>query len=208
MKKILITAALLMIPFAALAQGYNTTGGYGNALLNSRGAMYIDQDSLKPTYSYTASDITPVATATDVITISGSASKVIRIKSVCLGGVATAASVYDLYIYKRTTANTGGTSTNPTPVQFDSNDAAPSATVSLYTANATLGTGVLVSGGHIALVNATTPAAQLLQNCWEFGRGEEKPTLRGVAQSLAIGHGGGAVPSGANIYYTVQWTED
>jgi hypothetical protein len=210
MKRIIAVSALLaLFSGAALADNaFNTTGGYGGVLIDTKGAAYVNQDSLSPTYAYTATDVTPVATATDVVVIAGSATKTIRIKSVCIGGTATAASVYDVYLYKRTVADTGGTATNPVPVQFDSNSSAAASTVSLYTANPTVGTGVLISGSKMVLVNGATPAAQNLQNCWDFGRGGSKPILRGVAQSLAISHNGAAVPSGASIYYTVTWTED
>lgn len=211
MKRILAALALFAFtPAVVFAVPYTTVGGYGSGVLDSSGAAYVNTDSLRATYSYTATDITPVATATDVVTLTGSATKVIRISQVCVGGSATAASSYDVYLYKRTTADTGGTSTNPTAVQYDSNDAASSSTVTLYTANpATLGTTAsAVRGQHLVLINGGTPASQAFSTCWNFGLGEEKPTLRGATQQFAINHGGGAVPAGASVYYTIEWTEE
>lgn len=212
MKRILAFSALLaLFSGAALADNaFNTTGGYGNPILDARGAGYVSVDGLRATYSYVASDITPVATATDVVVITGSATKTVRISRVCFGGSATAASIYDVYMYKRTVADTGGTATNPTPTQHDSNDAAASAVVSLYTANPTVGTGTLIRGSKTFLINGATPVGGTPLTCWDFGIGVERPTLRGVAQQFAINHGAGAqaVPAGASVYYNVEWTEE
>lgn len=208
MNKFLAFLAILLVPAVAIAVPYTTTGGYGNPVLDTAGASYVNVDGLRATYSYTAVDITPVATATDIITLTGSATKVIKVSQVCVGGSATAASVYDTYLYKRTTADTGGTSTNPTPAQHDSLDSAATGTVSLYTANPTTGTGVIVRAQHVVLVNGGTPGSQALLSCWSFGSGAEKPTLRGVAQQFAINHGGAAVPAGSSIYYSIEWTEE
>lgn len=208
-KKALVIGALaILTPASVIAVPYTTTGGYGNPVLDSAGASYVNTDGIKATYAYTATDITPVATATDVVVIGGSATKTIRISSVCVGGTATAASIYDTYNYMRTTADTGGTATNPTPVKYDSQDGTAAATVSLYTANPTTGTGSVIKAAKVALVNATTPGSQLANTCWVFGNGEERPILRGVAQQFAIGHNGAAVPAGASIYYSIEWTEE
>jgi hypothetical protein len=211
MKKIYLAAALASaMPSAALAQVYQTTGGYGSAVLDQRGAAFVNTDGLKATYSYNAIDVTPVATATDVLVITGSATKTVRISQVCAGGTATAASIYDLYLYKRTTADTGGTSTAPVPAQHDSNDPAATATIALYTANpSALGTsGTPIRAGHFTLINATTPSAGQNFSCWIFGEGEEKVVLRGTSQQLAINHAGGAVPAGANLYYMIEFQEE
>jgi hypothetical protein len=210
MKRILATiAVVLAAPAVAMAAAFSTTGGYGNAVIDSSGAGYSDTEGLKPTYSYQSATLTPVATATDVVTLTGSASKTIRVTKVCASGIATAASVYDIFLIKRTTADTGGTSTTPTPVQHDSNDAAASGTINLYTANPTLGTGIAVRGSHMILANASTPAWQVTPTCWQFGdSADEKVALRGVAQQFAINHGGAAVPTGASVMYTIEWVSE
>ena len=141
--------------------------------------------------------------------MSGSASKVIRVTKVSVVGTATAASIYDHYIVKRTTANTGGTSTTKTAAQSDSNDAAQTATLSLYTANPTTGTGVTVEGNKTYLSASATPGAAALPYVYTFGtRNDKAIVLRGTAESLAINFGGQAVPSGANLYLSIEWTED
>ena len=79
-----------------------------------------DLNYANKTYSAQINDITPAAAATDVITISGVAGKVIRVNRIELTGDATSNSILDFYLYKRTTLNTGGTSTYQLPAQHDS----------------------------------------------------------------------------------------
>jgi hypothetical protein len=164
----------------------------------------------RPTFHYVAADVTPVATATDVVVLSGAANKVIRVTKVVIVGTATAASIYDHYVYKRTAANTGGTSTTPTAAQSDSTDAAQTATLRLYSANpSALGTGALVEANKTYLSASATPGAAALPTIYTFGtRGDKAIVLRGTSESLAINFGGQAVPSGASLYISVEWTED
>lgn len=170
----------------------------------------ISNNGTRPTFKYVAQDITPVATATDVLVLSGSASKVIRVTKVSVVGTATAASIYDNYIIKRTAANTGGTSTIVTPAQSDSADAAATATLRLYTANpSALGTGIAVEGAKTYLSAGATPGAAALPHVYTFGtRNDKAIVLRGTGESLAFNFGGQAVPSGANLYLSIEWTED
>ena len=183
------------IPVAARADG-NVVG--------------ISTNGTRATFHYVAQDITPVATATDVLVLSGSATKVIRVTKVSVVGTATAASIYDNYIIKRTAANTGGTSTSVTPAQSDSADAAATATLKLYTANpSALGTGISVEGAKTYLSAGVTPGAAALPHVYTFGaRNDKAIVLRGTGESLAFNFGGQAVPTGANLYLSIEWTED
>lgn len=170
----------------------------------------ISSNGTRPTFKYVAQDITPVATATDVLVLSGSATKVIRVTKVSVVGTATAASIYDNYIIKRTAANTGGTSTSVTPAQSDSADAAATATLKLYTANpSALGAGIAVEGAKTYLSAGATPGAAALPHVYTFGtRNDKAIVLRGTGESLAFNFGGQAVPSGASLYLSIEWTED
>ena len=163
------------------------------------------------TYAVTIKDITPVATATDVLQIIGSATKTISITSIRITADATAATELDFYLYKRTTANTGGTITNPAVVKYDSLNPTQSATVNLYSANpTTLGTGVLVSASQFIVPptagNSGIPIMPLLFN---FGSQTNQPViLRGTTESLTISLNGQAVPAGLGLYATIEWTEE
>lgn len=170
----------------------------------------ISSNGTRATFHYVAQDITPVATATDVLVLTGSATKVIRVTKLSIVGTATAASIYDHYIVKRTAANTGGTSTSVTPAQSDSTDAAQAATLRLYTANpSALGTGIAVEGAKTYLSAGATPGAAALPHVYTFGtRNDKAIVLRGTGESLAFNFGGQAVPAGANLYLSIEWTED
>ena len=161
-----------------------------------------------PTYRYRIADFTPVATATDVLTITGCANKTIQISQISIGGDATAASLYDIYLIKRVTANTGGTATNPAGVPSSSKNEPHQATITLYTGNPSgLGTGLNLDGDHIFLPAAATPVyAAPVEYNWGV-RGDEKPTLNGANESFCINFGGNAVPSGASLYLSIEWQE-
>lgn len=94
------------------------------SLLSIDALAYTDlittPNSARQTFSIQFADITPVATATDVITITGQTGKVIRINKLEVTGDATGVGVVDFYFYKRFTANTGGTSTSQLAVEHDS----------------------------------------------------------------------------------------
>ena len=174
------------------------------------GVLSTSTNGTRATFHYVAQDITPVATATDVVVLSGSASKVIRVTKISIVGTATAASIYDHYVIKRTAANTGGTSTSKTAAQSDSTDAAQTATLLLYTANpSALGTGISVEANKTYLAAGATPGAAALPIVYTFGtRNDKAIVLRGTAESIAINFGGQAVPSGASLYINIEWTED
>lgn len=164
-----------------------------------------------PTYSYRAADVSVAALATDVMTLSGAAGKVIRITKVGVSGSATAASLLDLYFGKRNTPDTGGTSTNPTPSIYYSIDPPAKGVITLYTANPTVGT---ISGGFegdiIFLPAAGTPTGSPTH--WERQyavMGDVKfPTLRSANESFAFSFGGQTIPAGAKFYFYIEWTED
>lgn len=162
------------------------------------------------TYAVTIKDITPVATATDVLQIIGSATKTIAITNIRITADATAATELDFYIYKRTTANTGGTVTNPAVVKYDSLNPTQSATVNLYSANpSALGTGVLVSASQfIVPPTATNGGIPIIPLLFSFGsQTSQCIILRGVNESLTISLNGQAISAGLGLYATIEWTE-
>lgn len=177
---------------------------------NDGSILCVSTNSPKPTFRYTAIDITPVATATDVLVLKGSATKIIRVTKASILGTATAASIYDLYLTKRTTANTGGTSTAPVATPSDTSDAAATATLALYTANpSALGTGLTLEASKVYLPAGSAPAGAATARDYIFGnRNDKAPVLRGVAESIAFNFAGAVVPNGASLYLSVEWTED
>lgn len=163
-------------------------------------------EGLQGTYAVSAVDVTPAATTTDVVTVYGSATKTVRVKSVTVSGVATTAGSMDVSLVKRTAANTEGTSTAPVIAKFDSTDAAATATVAQYSANASaLGAGVALATKKLNM--GVAGAGGVVS--FDFAtRNDKALILRGVAQGLAINLNGQAVPNGGKITYAVEWEED
>jgi hypothetical protein len=162
------------------------------------------------TYKYTSLGNTPAATPTDIFTISGSASKTIRITKIVVGGAASTAGDLNPIIVHRSTANTGGSPTNPTPVPRDAiADSTATATLALYTANpATTGT---VAGNwdscRLFLQVTTTGAPDVCS--FTYGVNDDQlPVLHGAGDYLAINFAGATLPSGAIVDIDVEWTED
>lgn len=166
---------------------------------------------LIPTYQVQVFDVIPAAAATDVLVLTGSATKVVKITRVKITAAASAAAGIDFYSYKRTTPNSGGTFTNPTPVKYDSLNSNPTAVPVLYSANpTTLGTGVMVAGTKYMI-----PGTQ--GNTWfpvvpvvvDYGtRNNEPIILRGVNESYSVSLRGQTVAAGTELYISIEWTEE
>lgn len=170
---------------------------YGNNLVRSYG-------TIRKTYS-SSFTFTPAATATDSIEIIGAASTSIQITKIIIGGIATAASALAASLIRRSTLDSGGTSTNQTIAKHEVTDANSAITIKLYSANPTVGTtaGTLRTF-RIPLGTATDPRAALT---YTFGADSKPIILAGAAETLCLNFNGGAIPAGASIDFTVEYTE-
>lgn len=170
-----------------------------------------DNDPYRAAYGYSVVGYSTIAAnPTDVFTIAGNAGKTIRVRQIQISGYATAASSTQLNIIRRSTANTGGTSSNPTPGKRDINDDAATATLTFYSANPSgLGTSAgTIDGGRLGLV-ASTGASQVDRMNFQYGWLNEKaPVLRGASDILALNFGGVALASGAVLDIAIWWTEE
>lgn len=162
------------------------------------------------TYSVCVADVAPAALATDVLVLTGSATKKVSINRVQITADATAASVIDFYVFKRSAANTGGTSTAPALVKHDSTNPAATAVATLYSANpSALGAGLLIRADHYALPAALTTGYPGTPWVEDFGIRKDQPiVLNGVAESIAISLNGQTIPAGMDMYITIEWTEE
>jgi hypothetical protein len=146
---------------------------------------------------------------TDIFTISGSATKTIRIKHISVDGTQTTGSVRTVLLIKRSTANTGGTSTVLSAVPYDSLNSPATAVVRYYTTNpTTLGTTVgqfhnekLVIGG----TNATDSDALVFETQDTYGM--QDITLRGANELLAINMNA-VTSTGNSMNIDIAWTEE
>jgi hypothetical protein len=185
------------------------TGGWrGDIQLDARSAQQMTQlDGCRATYSVTMTNLVPAATPTDVFTITGSATKTVRIFKIRVSGTQTTGSVINVVLLKRSTANSAGTSTAGVLVPHDSNSAAATATALGYTANPTTGTLV----GNIRAIKAYVPtltSSTPEEVVWQFG---DLPVqglvLRGIAQVLAINLAGATI-AGGSFDVSVELTEE
>jgi hypothetical protein len=165
-----------------------------------------DLDGNLPTYSASAVWVAP-GNAQDVFTITGSSTRIIRIKEIFFIMTATAGSNSTAKLIKRSTANTGGTSGTPVVVSFDSQFAAATAVVRNYTANPTAGTTVgdlltrtiyVSGGGTVASVPLTL----------SYSPDATSPiVLRGTGEVLSVNLNGVSFGGNSCRAYVI-WTEE
>lgn len=175
---------------------------------DAAGSLQVNTEGKKATYSI-AETMAPAASATDIVAITGSASKTVRITKVRITGSATAAAAPVFLLVKRSTANTGGTSTSSTITSHDSANAAASATALNYSANPTAGSLVGILGRKLVAVPAAATPAVWSEGIWDFStRNDQAVILRGTSQVFAVNLGAVSPPSGFVGYVEIEWTEE
>lgn len=196
-----VTAYALPMPAAPRVVNANQAGTW---LVSTAGGT-------KATYTYAVTATAPYATPQDWIVIRGSGTKTVKILRVELSGAATAATEVLYTLKKHTIANTAGTSTTPTPMQHDSADGAPTATVLLYTVLPTI-SGTATVWKTVRMTLAVAPAASTVapdRYVYDYSDQAYEPlTLRGVAQEFAVNLGGVALPAGAVLDVSVTFSEE
>lgn len=164
-------------------------------------------DAARTTFSAGVVGLVPPASATDIFTISGSATpgRKVKVLKIEVSGIATAAAAIPFSVVKRSTANTGGTATNPAAVAHEAiTGLSASATVAAYTANPTTGTlvGVLQAKRGTLLTSAAgTPASP---TPFDFTTANSKfPTLNGPNEVIALNMNGATAAGNAlDIFVT------
>lgn len=161
---------------------------------------------LEVTYSASFSALVPALLATDVVCIKGSGTKTVRVTRIEASGTSTASgAAVNLTLVKRSTADTGGTSSTLTNVPLDSTSAAATAVAVSYTANPTLGT--TIGSVRAARLDFVTVGASVVPVVWTFG---DRPTsalaLIGTAEQACLNMGGVTI-TGPVVDGSVEWTE-
>jgi hypothetical protein len=179
-------------------------------LVNSSGVEIFPLSDTRSENVYaTTFQVTPPATPTDIITIVGSSTKTIRVKYIYINTIQTTAGINQFFLIKRSTDNTGGTSTNSTIVPNSSLFPSPTCTIRQYTANpTTLGTSV----GNIRNMMIVSPAvASLINGIIEIdltNKGNHNGIdLIGLSQVLSINFGGAALPAGLSVRGSIVFSE-
>lgn len=183
----------------------------GDPVVGVTGTVSISPANTSSTYGATTSSLTPAATPTDIVTLIGSGTKVIRLLRLEISSTQTTLGVNTWYLIKRSTANTGGTSTTPTIVPFDSSNAAATATFRSYTANPTsLGT-LVGTTATLKLVADPTVGGTPSQNVYVYDFTDNGTAqgivLRTTSEVFALNFNGAALPAGLNINVNMTWTE-
>lgn len=198
----------------ALAGGVNVVDSAGTnklAVGTSGNALISNFGGTKATYTYAIPATAPYATPTDWIVIRGSASKTVKIWRVEISGAATAATEVIFTLNKHTVANTGGTSTTPTPMKHDSADGAATAVVLLYSVAPTIDASATI-WKTVRMDLAVAPAATAAspdRYIYNYATEPYEPlTLRGVAQEFAINFASAAVPSGGVYDVAIVFSEE
>jgi hypothetical protein len=156
-------------------------------------------------YSAANTAFTAANLATDFFTITGSATRIVRVLRIGFSATQTVLSNVNIQLLKRSTANTGGTSTLRTAVPSDSLQIAATAEVRTYTANPTQGTLVGVMKATRVTIPAPASAVVNEERLYDF---TDRPiVLRGINEVLALNLNGVTVTG--NIFSCfIEFTEE
>jgi hypothetical protein len=195
------------VGFKALQGGTLFTDGSSN---DSAPVRTEDAGGTKATYRYLINATAPgYATPQDWIVLRGSATKTIKVLHVEISGAITTAAGYIVSLKKHTIANTGGTSTNPTPIKHDSNDGTATGLILLYTVAPTTDATATIWQYTRLLLQAPSAATVADRYVYDYAAQPYEPlVLRGVAQELAFNLGGVAIGTGQVYDFQITWTEE
>lgn len=161
------------------------------------------------TYSASVNSFACAALATDIFTITGSATKIIKITKFDVTATTTSGSGISVpfTVIKRSATNTGGTSTILNNVSYDSTNSASTAVVRNYTANPTgLGTPVGIILARRITVNSSGAVVQPISLDYNTRENAQPITLRGTSEILSINLSGTTI-TGPLISITIEWEE-
>ena len=180
-------------------------------------ASAISLDTGRQVFKASA-NFTPQATgAVTMITITGSATRTVRIKRILIGGVSTALGTSVFQLQRVSALGAGGTLVAPTVSKLDINSAGATAVVNHFTTTlkaAGVAVGGPMSTQLISLGTVTTPTVALAgvpQPMFpEFGAPiGQAIVLRGVADILEIQNVTPAnLGAGTVLTYAIEFEED
>lgn len=188
----------------AAIKSTSATGDYSEIAVNPYGAL-LTAPYATQAKTYSVSGIATLASAaTDVFWFAGNATNTVAITKIRIIGIATAVGVNAITIVKRSTANTGGTSSSTTPTPHDLGDGASvSSALTTYSANPTPGTGVVFRQQYFTFGTSTSPP---VESTFDFGEFAKPIILSGTAQGIAINLNGATVTGGA-LMVNIEFVE-
>jgi hypothetical protein len=209
MKKLLLSAVASLTLVGAASAQVNTVPQVGLT------TGYLP----KVTYSAIWVGLVPAASATDVVCISGSSSRTVRLDSISISGTATAAINLPATILRRVALDSGGTAgtttANPanTIGKRDLNFPTATATLISYTANPTINDSspTYIDSQYVNIATAATLGSASIFN---FARDIENqlqvPTIAAgsTAVQICLNLNGTSIGAGGTTTGSVVWTEE
>lgn len=209
MKRKLVIAWLVLLAF--VCQSFTAAfAGYGDVSVKA---------STKATYMGSTAFTTPPAATGDSAQLFGNASKTVKVLwiGMCYQGTANSTATDQVFLVKRSSANSGGTAGTATVTSLDSSNAASASGSSfkVYTANPTPGTllGQLAAFNVCAYVppagtgTVSTVAPTLV--LFDARLTGQPITLRGTAEGVCVNFNG-VIPGATSpkVAFNFIWTEE
>ena len=189
----------------ALTTSSSATGDYNEIATNRFGAI-LNAGFRTTARTYSASaNITLAASATDVVAFFGNATSTVHVTKIRVTGIQTTTGIVDFLLVRRSTANTGGTSSNFSLAQHETTDAVNNSTPIAYTANPTPGTSLGNIRRWYQVISATT-TPEFSEYTLEFGENGKPLVLSGTAQGICLNLNGATVTGGV-INVSIEWIE-
>ena len=178
--------------------------------ITAQALTFVEMNQNRAVYSAASIHFVPAATATDICTLTGSATKPVKVISFKVFSNQTSAGTNQFHLIKRSTADTGGTFNTMTAIPFDSGWDAATATAVYYLANPTTGTAV---GTMFVKRFATGISTSLLLPYFDFLDSKQGPAftpivLHGTAEQIALNFNSQAIPSGMSVGCEFVWQEN
>lgn len=163
-------------------------------------------DNTEAVYCASAPVFTTAASATDIFNFKGSGTKTIYIRKITWKQCnAVASGTQQVYLIKRSTANSGGTSSAITAVPLDSNFSSATASGVYYTANPTTGTSVGTISHGVFLVGSLV--YHLNYVLFDSTKGGSPIVLRGTSESVSVNYNGVTDSIGTSATVDIEWSE-
>jgi hypothetical protein len=161
---------------------------------------------IRATYGAGSAGFTPAATPTLAWLMRGSATKLVRIKSLTFSAAGSAAGLMGAALKRYSTAAAAGAFVAASALPHDPADAPSGVAVGHYTANPTPGTVVgTIHAGRLGFATG----GQIDRLTWQWTWLNDKAlVLNGATDWIGLDLLGGAVPAGGVIDWDVEWTEE